>query len=91
MREHREGVALVLHRGLGDGRARELAGLGIRSRDDLARWRPELLAAALGASGARGPQRFLERRARVWLEGLKDTGAGQVPEALPPASRDATR
>jgi hypothetical protein len=68
--EHRERVALVLHRGLGDGRARELAGLGIRTREDLARWRPEPLATALAASGARGPYRFLKRRARVWLEGL---------------------
>jgi hypothetical protein len=70
LREHRERVALVLHRGLGDARARELAGLGIRTREDLARWRPETLAAALEASGARGPRRFLKRRARVWLEGL---------------------
>jgi hypothetical protein len=70
LREHRERVALVLHRGLGDGRARELAGLGIRTREDLARWRADKLAAALKASGARGPQRLLERRARVWLGGL---------------------
>jgi hypothetical protein len=70
LRRHRERVALVLHRGLGDGRARELAGLGIEGREDLARWRPEPLAAALRASGARGPHRFLERRVRVWLQGL---------------------
>jgi hypothetical protein len=69
LREHRGRVALVLHRGLGDGRARELAGLGIRTRDDLAGWTPEPLARALEADGARGPHRFLERRARVWLEG----------------------
>jgi hypothetical protein len=67
---HRERAALVLHRGLGDDRARELAGLGIRTREDLARWRPGALAEALEASGARGPHRYLERRARVWLEGL---------------------
>lgn len=76
LREHREQVALVLHRGLGDGRAQEVAALGIRSREHLARWRPELLAAALSASGSRGPQRFLKRRARVWLEGLKAEDAG---------------
>jgi hypothetical protein len=70
LREHRERVALVLHRGLGDNRARELAGLGIRTRKDLARWRAEPLATALEASGARRPGWFLERRARVWLEGL---------------------
>jgi hypothetical protein len=69
LREHREKVSLVLHRGLGDGRARELGGLGIHTRADLARWRPEALAAALEESGARGPVRFLRRRARVWLEG----------------------
>ncbi len=63
-------MALVLHRGLGDDRARELNGLDIRTREDLARWSPESLAEALQASGARGPHRFLERRARVWLEGL---------------------
>ena len=91
LREHREQVALVLHRGLGNGRAQELAGLGIRSREDLARWRPELLAAALGASGARGPQRFLERRSRVWLEGLEDGRTGQAAEALPLSTRDAIR
>jgi hypothetical protein len=70
LREHRERVEFVLHRGLGDARARELAGLGIRTREDLARWEPEALAAALAEAGGRGPQRFLERRSRVWAEGL---------------------
>jgi hypothetical protein len=70
LREHRERVALVLHHGLGDSRAQELARLGIRTRDDLARWSAEPLAEALAASGARGPHRFLERRARAWLEGF---------------------
>ncbi|MCG6925066.1 MAG: DUF4332 domain-containing protein, partial [Acidobacteria bacterium] len=70
LREHRERVALVLHQGLGDGRAQELGRLGIRTRADLSRWEPEALATALAAAGARGPHRFLERRARVWLEGL---------------------
>jgi hypothetical protein len=68
LRRHRERVALVLHHGLGDGRARELARLGIETREDLAGWRSEPLAAALRDSGARGPHRFLERRARVWLQ-----------------------
>ena len=68
LRRHRERFALVLHHGLGDGRARELARLGIETREDLAGWRPEPLAAALRDSGARGPHRFLERRARVWLQ-----------------------
>jgi hypothetical protein len=68
LRRHRERVALVLHHGLGDGRARELARLGIETREDLAGWRSEPLAAALRDSGARGPHRFLERRVRVWLQ-----------------------
>jgi predicted RecB family nuclease len=70
LRRDREAVKLVLHRDLGDDRARELARLGIHTCDDLARWRPEPLAAALRAMGARGPDRFLERRVRVWLGGL---------------------
>jgi hypothetical protein len=88
LRGHREGVALVLHQGLGDGRARELGGLGIRTREDLARWEPETLAAALVAAHARGPHRFLERRARVWLDGLEDVSG--AAEARPFTARDAT-
>ena len=42
----RERVALVMHRGLGPDRARELATLGIHTRDELAAWTPERLAAA---------------------------------------------
>lgn len=72
LRTHRERVALVMHRGLGQGRAQELAALGIRTRHDLAAWTPERLAAGLSATGARGPGRFLERRARAWLEGLEE-------------------
>jgi predicted flap endonuclease-1-like 5' DNA nuclease len=60
-----------MHRGLGQDRARELAALGIRTRAELAAWSPERLVAALRATGVRGPDRFLERRARVWLEGLE--------------------
>jgi hypothetical protein len=91
LRGHRELVALVLHQGLGDERARELAGLGIHTRDDLSRWAPDALAAALAEADARGPRRFLERRARVWLEGLEN-GAGRQPEEVRPfGARDATR
>ncbi len=71
LRDVRERVALVMHRGLGADRARELAALGIRTRDELAAWTPERLVSALRDTGARGPDRFLERRARVWLEGLQ--------------------
>ncbi|HSD27083.1 MAG TPA: DUF4332 domain-containing protein [Vicinamibacteria bacterium] len=67
LRRHRERVALVLHRGLGDERAQELARLGIETREDLAGWRPGELAAALREGGAHGPRRFLERRVRAWL------------------------
>jgi len=73
LRAHRERVALVMHRGLGQDRAQELAALGIRTRDELAAWSHERLVAALRATGARGPDRFLERRARVWLEELEES------------------
>jgi len=71
LRRDRERVALVLHRGIGDGRAQELARLGIETRADLARWRPGELTPALLRSGAHGPDRFLERRVRVWLSGAR--------------------
>ena len=71
LRRHRERVALVMHRGLGERRALQLEALGIRSRQELARWSPEALAAALRQRGKATPRdRFLERRVRVWLEGL---------------------
>jgi hypothetical protein len=91
LREHRERVALVLHQGLGDSRARELEALGIRTRADLARWEAEGLAEALAAAGARGPQRFLERRARVWLDGLGDGSVDQAVEGRAPPFRDTSR
>ncbi len=69
LRRDRERVALVLHRGLGDRRAQELARVGIETRADLAGWRAPDLAAALLRAGAHGPHRFLERRARAWLRG----------------------
>jgi hypothetical protein len=91
LRGHRERVALLLHQGLGDERARDLAGLGIHTRDDLSRWAPEALADALAAADAGGPHRFLERRARVWLDGLGKAGGRQPEEARPPTAGDATR
>jgi hypothetical protein len=69
LREARERVALVMHRGLGESRALELTRLGVTTRADLAKFTPESLAAALARSGAAGPERFRERRLRVWLEG----------------------
>jgi hypothetical protein len=70
LRRDRERVALVLHHGLGDDRARELARVGVETRADLTGCRAAELAAALRRAGARGPDRFLERRARVWLQGI---------------------
>jgi hypothetical protein len=61
-----DALALVAHQGLGGERAFQLGRLGIRRREDLARWTPEALAAALRAQGSRPGDRFLERRARVW-------------------------
>jgi Domain of unknown function (DUF4332) len=63
----RESVALVLHEGLGDGRARQLSRLGIRRVADLASWSPPALAAALRAQGPQPRDRFLERRAGAWI------------------------
>jgi len=63
----RESVRLVLHQGLGEDRALQLERLGIRRVDDLARWQPAELAAALRAQGAQARDRFLERRAGVWI------------------------
>jgi hypothetical protein len=63
----RESVALVLHQGLGEGRALQLERLGIRRVADLASWQPAELAAALRAQGPQPRDRFLERRADVWI------------------------
>ena len=77
LRRDRERVALVLHHGLGEDRASELAGVGIESRADLPGWKAPELAAALRRAGARGPDRFLERRVRVWLQALPRGAAGR--------------
>ena len=70
-------VALVMHRGIGLERAHDLAALGIRTREDLARWPAGALAAAI-AQRRPGDRRnpFLERRARVWTSGLREPTAG---------------
>jgi hypothetical protein len=66
----RSRVELVMHRGLGEDRALALQRLGIASVDDLARWDAATLATALRAQqGDRPRDRFLERRARVWVGG----------------------
>jgi hypothetical protein len=67
----RDGVALVLHEGLGEERVLQLERLGIRRVADLARWRPADLAAALRSQGERPRDRFLERRAAVWIRSAR--------------------
>jgi hypothetical protein len=68
----RERVALVLHEGLGEERALQLERVGIRRVADLASWTPAALAAALRAQGPQARDRFLERRAGVWIRGVRD-------------------
>jgi len=64
-------VALVLHQGLGADRALRLERVGVRRVEDLARWAPESLAAALRAQGPQPRDRFLERRAGVWIRAAR--------------------
>jgi len=64
-------VVLVMHRGIGLERAHDLAALGIHTREDLAAWRADALAAAIAGRRPGDPRnRFLERRARVWTNGV---------------------
>jgi hypothetical protein len=77
LEEVRSRVALVMHRGLGQRRALQLARLGVDDLDGLAAWDAGSLAAALWEQGRAGPDRFLERRARVWLQDLR---SGPVDE-----------
>jgi hypothetical protein len=65
LEQARAAAELVTHRGLGEGRARELGAIGVASVADLRRWRADELARQLRARGAASP--FLERRARVWV------------------------
>jgi Domain of unknown function (DUF4332) len=67
----RDRAALFLHEGLGSERAMRLDRIGIRRVEDLVGWSPEALAAALRAEGATGRDRFLERRARVWIDAAR--------------------
>jgi hypothetical protein len=62
-------IRLVMHRGLGQDRALQLARLGVHSLQDLSRWHPDVLAAALRAQGSSPRDRFLERRVRAWFNG----------------------
>ncbi|HEX6739256.1 MAG TPA: hypothetical protein VF310_13340 [Vicinamibacteria bacterium] len=60
-------LALVSYRGLGQERARALGRLGIHEVADLAAWTPAALADALKTPDPR--DRFLRRRAGVWVRG----------------------
>jgi uncharacterized protein DUF4332 len=66
-------VGLVMFRGVGADRARELEVVGIRRRADLLASSPDALAAALRAAAPSGAPRdpFLERRVRAWLQGTR--------------------
>jgi hypothetical protein len=67
LRGHFEQTRLVMHRGIGDARAAQLAAIGIRRVEDLAGWTAEDLAARLRTGDGR--DRFLERRVRAWGTG----------------------
>jgi hypothetical protein len=67
LREHFETTRLVMHRGIGDGRAAQLAAIGIHRVEDLGQWTAEDLAARLRTGDPR--DRFLERRVRAWRGG----------------------
>jgi hypothetical protein len=67
-----ESLALASHRGLGDDRALQLGQLGVRRVPDLARWRAPELAAALRNQADRPEDRFLERRARIWIRAARE-------------------
>ena len=67
LRAHFERVRLVMHRGIGDKRAAQLAAIGVHRVEDLDRWPAEDLAARLRTGDPR--DRFLERRVRGWRAG----------------------
>ena len=68
LRLHFERTRLVMHRGIGDGRAAQLAAVGVRRVEDLDRWTAEDRALRLRTGDPR--DRFLERRVRAWRAGL---------------------
>jgi hypothetical protein len=65
-------TALVAHRGLGLARAQRLLELGVGELAALARQDPAALAAALRRAGEAPRDRFLDRRARVWVRDARD-------------------
>lgn len=68
LREHFERTRLVMHRGIGDARAAQLAAIGVHGVEGLGGWTAEDLAVRLHTGDPR--DRFLERRVRAWRSGL---------------------
>jgi len=68
LRAHFERTRLVMHRGIGDRRAAQLAGVGVNRVEDLGLWTSQGLAARLRTGDPR--DRFLERRVQAWRAGL---------------------
>jgi hypothetical protein len=73
-------VELVMHRGLGDQRARQLEVLGIRTVEDLRRWPPGALAAALRPQAVSPRDHFLERRVAAWISDGRLVARGEPGE-----------
>ncbi|HUG54352.1 MAG TPA: DUF4332 domain-containing protein [Vicinamibacteria bacterium] len=68
----RSRARLVVHRGLGLERARQMEALGVRTLADLAAWPADALARELARLHPGDPRnRFLERRARAWTRDLE--------------------
>lgn len=64
LRGHQERARLVMHRGIGNARAVQLAAVGVHRVEDLDGWDPAVLAARLRTGDPR--DFFLERRVRGW-------------------------
>ena len=75
LQRDRDRIALVLHQGLGVERARQLERVGVRRVVDLASWRAADLATALRAQDPQPRDRFLERRAGVWIRAARRRAA----------------
>ena len=69
LRDIRERVALVMHRGLGQERVRDLEGLGIRTRAGLAAWSPERAFGLPFFDPTRGGGHLRHRHRRCELAG----------------------
>jgi hypothetical protein len=67
LRAHFERTRLVMYRGIGEGRAAQLLGIGVTRVEDLDSWAAAELASRLRTGDPR--DRFLERRVRGWRAG----------------------